>query len=707
MPTLLRRTLPLALAFSLAPTSGFADDAGRLDRIEVSAHTSRLPEGKGALPNTITVITRADLDRQLAITSDLSDILGNLVPAFSPSRQKLSSSGETLRGREPLYMVDGVPQSNPLRNGARDGYTIDPAMIERIEILHGANALQGLGASGGIINIITKRAPGDGSALNELTLGATAPMDYESEGLGWRGSFLHGQDFGVLDLVAGLSAQSRGMFYDAAGRPIGVDTTQGDLMDSESSDVFAKLGAELAEAQRLQLTLNRFHVEGNGDWSTVPGDPAAGIPTSSTPGAVEGLPPENRVFTATLDYQHGEFAGGELSAQLFRQEFRALYGGGRFPTFQDPAFGEDVFDQSRNRSDKTGAKLTWGRTGLLDGNLTLGLGLDYLEDRTFQELALTGRKWVPETTYVGWAPFVQAEYWVGDVLSLSGGLRHERGTLEVDDFTTLHFYGPVTVAGGRPEFSETLPNLGAVWYVGDAVNLFASYAEGYTMPDVGRVLRGIDQPGLDVDDFLNLSPVIADNRELGIEYANGPFDARLSWFASDADNGARLQFDAVNQVYDVVRERTEIDGIEARLGWTPREDTRLSLAYAAIDGRSDVDDDGRVDSDLDGANISPDRINLGWSQAWGGAWSSHLQLNHYRDRDFERLGQPDGHFDGYTTADAFLRYDAAHAGLWTLGIENLADEDYVTYYSQTIGLDATSYFTGRGRTVSLTWQTRF
>jgi iron complex outermembrane receptor protein len=224
---------------------------------------------------------------------------------------------------------------------------------------------------------------------------------------------------------------------------------------------------------------------------------------------------------------------------------------------------------------------------------------------------------------------------------------------------------------------------------------------------VGRVLRGIDEPGLDVDSFLNLAPVIADNNELGIEYADGPFDARLSWFTSDADNGSRLQFDPVNQVYNVTRERTEIDGVEARLGWTPRTGTRLSLGYAAIDGRSDVDGDGRVDSDLDGANISPDRLNLGWGQAWSAAWTSHLQLNHYRDRAFERLGQPNGRFEGYTTADAFVRFDADAAGQWTLGVENLADKDYVTYYSQTIGLDPTSYFTGRGRTVSLTWQTQF
>jgi len=65
----------------------------------------------------------------------------------------------------------------PLRDGSRDAHTIDPAMIERIEVIHGANALQGLGASGGIINIITKRAPReDGDTWHDLSLGASTAL---------------------------------------------------------------------------------------------------------------------------------------------------------------------------------------------------------------------------------------------------------------------------------------------------------------------------------------------------------------------------------------------------------------------------------------------------------------------------------------------------------------------------------------------------
>jgi iron complex outermembrane receptor protein len=39
-------------------------------------------------------------------------------PSFSPTRQKLSGAGETLRGRSPLYAINGIPQSTPLRDGS-------------------------------------------------------------------------------------------------------------------------------------------------------------------------------------------------------------------------------------------------------------------------------------------------------------------------------------------------------------------------------------------------------------------------------------------------------------------------------------------------------------------------------------------------------------------------------------------------------------
>src|SRR5688500_15533607 len=191
------RLLAAAILGTFALPALADDPLNTLDRVTVSASTSRIPDSASALPSTITVIDQEQLQQQLAVTQDISQVLANLIPSFAPSRQKLTNGGETLRGRKPLYLVDGVPQSTPLREGGRDGHTIDPAMIERIEVIHGANALQGLGASGGIINIITKRAPRqDGESFHELSLGASTALPSQSDGSGYRGSYLFGTRHG-------------------------------------------------------------------------------------------------------------------------------------------------------------------------------------------------------------------------------------------------------------------------------------------------------------------------------------------------------------------------------------------------------------------------------------------------------------------------------------------------------------------------------
>src|SRR5690606_39827031 len=65
--------------------------------------------------------------------------------------------------------LDGVPQSNPLRDGRRDGFTIDMEAIERVEVIFGANAIQGLGATGGIVNYVTVSPPVTGELMQRAS----------------------------------------------------------------------------------------------------------------------------------------------------------------------------------------------------------------------------------------------------------------------------------------------------------------------------------------------------------------------------------------------------------------------------------------------------------------------------------------------------------------------------------------------------------
>ena len=699
---------PVALA--QAPAAPATDEANRdateLDRVVVSASTSRVPDSDAALPNTITIIDQAALRQQLAVTRDLSQVLANLIPAFAPSRQKLSSFGESLRGRQPLYMVDGIPQSTPLRDGSRDAHTIDPAMIERIEVIHGANALQGLGASGGIINIITKRAPRrDGETFQEATLGASTALPTADDGTGHRASYLFGTRQGVFDFVGGASYAREGLYYDGEGRAIAVNGVQGDLMDARSHDLFAKGGWHLGADRRLQLTANHYELQGDGDYLSVDGDFAAGVPATSVPGDQPGEPPRNRSTSLALDYTDRDLAGGHFQSQLFWVDFAALYGGSNWGDFYRDGSHANWFDQSQNVSEKVGAKLTWSRGGMFDLPLRLTLGLDVQRDTTYQELVVSDLAWVPETSYTSVSPLVQAEYRLGGRLLLSGGLRHERGRLAVDDYVTLPVYGRRHVEGGEPETSETLPNLGAVFDATDHLKLYASYAEGYTVADIGRVLRAISVPGQRVEQLVDLSPVVADNREVGLDYDDGRWVAHAALYWSDSDLGSLLVYDPATDNYNVRRQPTEIRGLEANVAFRFSDAGRAGLAYAAADGRYDRDGDGDIDTDLEGINISPDRLTAFWEQAWTPGFATRLQASHARDRSFDRMGTEVARFDGYTTVDLQARV-ALPVGELQLGITNLFDTQYVSYYSQTTPSDD-DYVSGRGRVLSASWSHRF
>lgn len=710
----LRTSLALALSALLFSGTSLADSAKALDRITVSASTSRVPDSEAALPNTITVIDREQLDQQLSITQDLSQILANLIPSFTPSRQKLTNAGETLRGRKPLYLVDGVPQSTPLREGGRDGHTLDPAMIERIEVIHGANALQGLGASGGIINIITKRAPDQDGSFDDLSLAASLALPKESDSLGYKGSWVHGQRQGAFDWVAGLSLASEGLFYDGDGQAIAVNDVQGDLMDARSANPFLKLGWQLSEGRRLQLSANHFELQGNNDYRTVNGNISTGQLATSAAGGSEGEGPRNRSNSLSIDYSDDDLAGGYLQAQFYWVDFAALYGGSYWGDFWGDGRDPNWYDQSQNASEKLGSKLGWSLDQAFGLNLRTTLGLDLARDTTHQELVYADIDWVPETTYESISPFLQTEWWLSERWMVTAGLRHERGELRVDDYLTIpdQRNSPAgvrgtryLVTGGTPDTSETLPNLGLVWEATAALKLYASYAEGYTVADVGRVLRAITATNQRVDNLVDLQPVIADNREVGVDYDDGRWLAHAAFYWSDSDLGARLAFDSATQTYNVVRERTEIRGFDGSLSYRFTETQRAGVSYARSEGEYDSNGDEVVDSDLPGINISPDRVTAFWDAQVSQRLNLHLQASHAFDRDFARLGTPVASFEGYTTVDALARI-ALPVGTLNVGVENLLGEQYVTYYSQTTPRNDT-YTAGRGRVLTLGWSQRF
>lgn len=128
---------------------------------------SRLPEARSALPPGAAVIDRAAVERQAPASA--AQLLQGVGGAYvDQAGGPAGFASLYLRGADPsstVVFIDGVRANDPTnsRGGAFDFGSLDPATIERVEILPGAaSAVYGADAMAGVVNIVT-RAP-DGTA---------------------------------------------------------------------------------------------------------------------------------------------------------------------------------------------------------------------------------------------------------------------------------------------------------------------------------------------------------------------------------------------------------------------------------------------------------------------------------------------------------------------------------------------------------------
>ena len=686
----------------VAPAAG-AQEVTDANTVIVAASRSNIAANQA--PQTVVIIKQEDIEKQLAISGNSSDVLSSMLPSYTPSRGKMIGSGETLRGRTPLILVDGVPQSNPMRPTGREAHTIDFSMVERIEIVQGANAINGLGATGGTINIITKR-PEKGAFKQSVDVQTTLPTtDIGSDTANYKTSYNASGRNDKFEYLFGLSYEDQGLYLDGKGRSIGADTTQGDLMDSRSYDALVKLGYWFDDNQRLQLSVNRYKIKSKANYQVVAGDRALGIPSTSVKLTPAGTPPWNDVWTSSLSYRHANLAGMELTAMIFNQEFEGLFGADISATFQDPLIAPTgtLYDQSRSVASKYGSKVGLGRDDLLNGRLKLTVGFDTLFDKGKQDLYLTGRTYVPNSEYRNYSLFAQGEYKLTDSLTAHAGARKEKADLTVDTYRTLAQYRRVLVQGGKLDFSEELYNAGLVWNPAAGLTLFTSYSEGFGMPDIGRVLRSINTAGQSVANMRDLAPILTKSVELGGRYHKGAWDLDAAYFRADSDFGTRVI--AVNGAFMMAREKTRTEGLDLGAAYRINTAHRAKVSYAYTKGRYDTNGDGSLDGKLDGLNVAPNRVIATWNADWSDRWSTFVQAQHAFSQSFDEAAKE---FSGYSLVDATTSYKLGKGnGELRLSVANLFDKDYITYYSQSALVEPKRYFAGRGRTLSLGYALRF
>lgn len=705
-----------------APTTTTApkttdDKIMELDKFVVTTAT-RSAKDVAKIPGAITVLTEVELERHYLVADDLSKALAATVPGFSAPSQKVQGLGETIRGRDILYLLDGIPQSNPLRAGLREGYFADSTIIERIEVLSGPSAIHGLGATGGIVNYITKTPRTEGL---RQTLGAKMTSQFEADSFQWKTNYSLSGRSGAYDVLLFAGLQERGIAYDGKGRSIGIDNDGGDLGDTKGNDFLVKLGWN-PQNQRLELSYNRFELEGNGDYVPVAGNRKLGIPTTSRRAPLPGgLRPNRNLFqSASINYKHFKLLQGTFTALAFYQDAEELFARAApiAAAFQDARIAplNTLSDQSQIFSEKKGTKITWVRPDFLLPGAELTAGFDFMNTKTKQTLALTGRTWVPLVDYDNYAGFVQLEYERGPFV-LRGGVREEKGTLNVATFQTLAATRPpagVTVQGGSPSFSKAIPNVGVVWSFNEHLSAFLSYSEGFGLPDVGLVLRGVNVPGRSVDTLLDVTPVIVTNKEAGVTYRGKVASVSASYYESRSDLGSVIRVNALGEGF-ITRIPVEVKGVEVQGDLRAGRDWKFSGIYSNTNGKTAADQGLPLDVALGARNQGPDKLVLSANYAFSPKGRIGLEAVTLFDRDIN-IGRRsptninlEEHFNGYTLLDLTVSYDTRY-GNFGLGVENLLDKNYIGYFSQANAGSQTNqinFFAGRGRGVTLSYQLKF
>lgn len=736
-----------AQAYAQADTAAASQNGGQLQETGIMTVTAaRSVKNIADIAGTVYSIEHQDIVRQSSAGRSTADILGQLVPGLAPASGTTSNYGMTMRGRTVQIMLDGVPLTGS-RDGSRQLNSIAPTMIERVEVVSGATSLYGAGATGGIINIITRNADDEPYAFSSQ-LGLTSTNKPSSSGMAWNGTQTASFHQDNLSGFAGLSYSKQGDIRDAHGDRVGPEIAQTDRQDTTTLDFNGRLSWNLDDNQKLSGAFKYYDDEQDSDYGPDygPGLAALFTPTTHQPSlkGIKGLQldeqPRTRHYGVNTQYQHQDLWGGQqLTAEAYYRKEQSRW----FPSVAavtNPALPGGytyVAMQSNTDIDVWGLRTALQKDFSVAGrNLQLTYGVDYEQEKDSQSgqsydlntfIASNGLNYRadnryamgPDVTVDKTGLFLQSDYALTQRLSLQAGLRHETIRNKVSSSTPYNEaisadkvpgYQAQQLDGGQVRHSETLYNLGLLFQLTEAQQLFANFSQGFSLPDTQRMLR--DVPASFAIDGNNIDSIKVNNYELGWRMRdNQGLSAGVTAFYNTSDKVVQFNRDYSVSVADTDE---RIWGMEGNLQFPLTEgwDVGGTLAYT----RGEYKDAAGEWRELNAFRVSPLKTTLfsDWTIADGyGVRLQSLTVGG-TDRAYNDAlsaatsasirATPAAKIQGYTVFDLI-----AHApwlgGKVGFGIYNLANRDYKTVYSQQA--EATygklSSLPAQGRTFALTY----
>ncbi|KGE16179.1 TonB-dependent receptor [Sphingobacterium deserti] len=686
----------------VSPIQLAMNDQRKLDEVVVTA--GRKPESIANIPSSVSILTTKEIESQSQISTDIASVLGNTIPGLGVAARKGTNSGQTLRGRAVLVLIDGIPQSTPLMNGARDIRSIDPSVIERVEVIKGATSIYGNGSAGGIINYITRKNDPQAKTIGGVTtLRGTVNPYHNKETEGYRFSqTLYGRQ-NKFSYTASGAVDYTGLQRDADGVPLG--QTDG-LSNSRSYNAFLKIGYDIDPNSSLSLVYNFFnslqdarYISKNGRYGETPTIGILGVDPGENTGTRFN-------HNAMLTYSKNQLFGNtSLNASVYYNTFSSM---NRYVERSNSWYGPG---QTQINSEKKGFRAdlnTPFEIGSVAGGVTYGI--DLLNDVTFQDLT-DGRVYVPNMDMFNYAPFAQLTLTFIDHLIFKGGMRYEDATVKIRDFQTIASgpgnEGSVAVEGGTIPYRGTTFNAGLRYNKYRFLNPFISFSQGFTINELGRIVRTATESDLQ---NIQTDPIVTNNYEVGFSSQISIFNLSAAYFISTSKLGVNLTAREENGYFFPERAPERVNGVELALDARISSEIAVGGTYSYVEGKLKREDGTKTY--LGGSRIMPPKATAYINYAPTSAFDLQLSWVHTGNRNrFERtsnnvyLGN-----EGPVRTVNLLNFNGGYKinRQWSVGVgvANLLNEDYYTVYSQFSATDQ-NYVKGEGATMSLNLNYRF
>jgi len=645
---------------------------------EVVMTASRKKESIKEIPSSVTIVAEKQIQSQLTVNSDITSILQYTVPSLGTNSGQTSNTGQTLRGRQVLVLIDGIPQSTPLRNGARDIRSIDPSVIERIEVIKGASSIYGNGADGGIINYITRRSKSDKNISGITQVGFTG-QTYGGT-LGVRASQLLSGKVNKFDYVFSLAYERTGYMKDADGVNL-TPTYSPAKMDNYNG--MLKVGYNINNNQRIEASYIGYSSRSDLNLGLVTGKyglkPTIGEGVGKNLETTPQGTPKNHNFRINYDNQNLFGGTTSLNFNAYMQDFKTVYG------YSDTFFGGG---QSNVISKKYGARFNFDTKlwNAQNSQAEVMYGMDILNDQTVQKLE-DGRYWTPDMNMTNLAPFVLVKIDLLKKLTIKGGLRYENMTVKVGDFNTLSsvksdgtFTTSIFVTGGKLKYNALVANLGVRYNIEPFINLFGSFSQSYSINELGRILRTSTQGTIQ---NLETKPIIVNNYELG---ATGQISKWVNYeitsYVSTSKLGASF-VQSADRALTIQRSPEIVYGVEGFLHFTPAKWISFGGSYSWMEGITSIKDDGDYSAKINNSRISAPKV-LAYIQARPiQTLSIGFDMLHAFEQDRFQTNAKTGLFvygEGYVPEYTVFNFKSSYEinKNWrvSLGIENLFNKMY-------------------------------